>query len=304
LAVAYLKSMLKNGLGLGTFIYTDYFTINLYDLMKYESYYSELSSKRISYIDPQGCLNAITSSYQTGDSSVIPTLKIDWYNKVNYMSSDESTQRLAEVTIQLLDPLKYEAIDESKLQSICKNQNLNYHVYSPETTQQVSESYDNFKALGVDIYSPTDTFFTSKCYIYKNSTNEMDVPLVTRKTDIFLGTSYICGSGCTFNGTSKDSYVICNCEASYKSKIYIEQKSFDDYTLTNMDIINCTYEIVISSNIGFIILIIILILSVLSVIFAFFMFNRYLRKYFRDILYSDCNTLITKHTLDGQSKKL
>jgi hypothetical protein len=271
--------------------------------MKYESYYSELSSNKLSYINPQDCLKAIESKYQTGSSSVIPTIKIDWYNKVNYLQADSSSQRLSEITLQIFDPLKYNTLDISTIQDICTTSSsyFKYYVYSPFTTKTVSESYDTFKTIGIDIYDPTDTFFTSKCVIYKNTTSEMDVPLVTRKTDIFLGTSYICGDRCTFEGTSADSYVICNCSPSYKSKIYIEQKSFTDYTFTNMDIINCTYEIMINSNTGFIILIIILILFIASLVFAFFMFNRYLKKHFRDIIYADCNTLITKHTLNGQS---
>jgi hypothetical protein len=38
--------------------------------------------------------------------------------------------------------------------------------------------------------------------------------------------------------------------------------------------------------------------------FVNLMFNRYLRKYFRNILNSDRNTLIIKHTLDSKSKTL
>jgi hypothetical protein len=304
LALAYLKSIVISKYNLGVFIYTEYYTINLYDLNKYDSYFNDLKSNKISYVDPKNCLKAILANYKVTSSSPIPTVKIDWATKESFLSSDVDKPRLNEISFQILDPIGYSTVDISTLEDICTSSDsyFDFYVYSPYTTEQQLTTYNTYKELGIDVYNQTQPFFNSKCYIFKNSTNEMDVPLVTRKTDIFLGTSYICGDGCTFSGSLTDTnYIICNCAPSFDVKIYIEQKSFTDYSLTNMDIINCANGS-LNLNTGFIILIILLIVALVTIILICFFLRKYLRRNFKEVIYADCNTLISKNTIDKHCK--
>jgi hypothetical protein len=253
---------------------------------------------RASYIEPNNCLRDIRKYYNITEDSVIPTIKIDWYNNIDYNRTDIALDRLSEISFQILNPYDKKPVNESVFQTICNNSELTFYVNSPGNNKQMSLNYEKFKQIDVDIYDPSDRFFNDKCFIYKNETNTMDVPLVTRKTDIFLGTSYICGQNCTFNGTSIDNYVICKCPPTYHSKILVEHKSFDDYSHTNIDILSCVYKITIDSNIGFIVLIILFIITSVCITTSCLLFNKHLRIYLRDIIYSDCNTLITKHTIE------
>jgi hypothetical protein len=305
LCKSYLRALMINNIPLDAVIFTEYFGIYFYNMTNHEATYNSQIMNKLSYIDPNECLTAIQKLYRLKSDVPIPAYKVDWYSAFIYNPEDIGRQKLNEVTLQVFQPnsLLME-FDESFFTKNCQSETEYFDIYSYSAaiTDEITKKYMTYKELDIDITDPSHRFFNSKCFIFKNSTNQMDIPLVTRKRDIYLAISYNCGDGCTYKGNSEDNYVICTCRPRYFSKVYVEKKGFDDYSTNNMDIVTCAISL--ESNTGFIVVIVILAIGITAIVISIVLFKRTLVKNFKHVLYSDCNTLITKTTLVRRGRNL
>ena len=94
----------------------------------------------------------------------------------------------------------------------------------------------------VSIYNQSDPFYTDRCFVYQ--INQTDIPLNTRRTEIYPNKTTKCGNGCKIEGVTSDNYIKCDCSNPTKCLSgdmvqIIENSIIDALDTSNFAIIKC-----------------------------------------------------------------
>lgn len=169
--------------------------------------------------------------------------------------------------------------------SYCNNIELVIPIINlEESILNLSESYSQ---QGIDVFNSSDSFFNDRCYPYSDSENDTDIPVSSRREDIFKNVSF-CSNDCTYNGIDHDSLTVkCRCDTQNtdttiqstithdKSKITSSElvsEFTSSLTSTNLLVVTCINLIFnfksMRTNLGCIILFAILVTEILVFLYA------------------------------------
>jgi len=112
-----------------------------------------------------------------------------------------------------------------------------------------TKSYNYYIKDQVNIFNSTSEFYTDRCYVYKNRTTGLDMPLGTRVNSIFPGVGFSCGDNCEVSSITP-KYMVCRCTPRNFATGYVFNYTLPSPSNNNYDLLQCT-KVGVSGNIGF-----------------------------------------------------
>ena len=245
---------------------------NDYTFQLYPYNESLVGADNASSIDFNDCINTIKAlpQYKTTNEFIIVKLDI---NRTDALCPQTEYEILADDV-----PVDLSLCNETKLE-------VKYTI-TPNTTLINLTLVNEMFSKGIDIFNPNDPFFTDICYAFTTSNNS-DIPLKDRRTDIFQDVS-LCDTGCEYKSYEPITLEV-TCDCDIKEEIILTAtsptKEFFSSMLdkTNLKIVIC-YRLLFSidnyiNNIGFLLYACVLI--IMTLLFIFFCCN------FDDLLFTE-----------------
>ena len=146
---------------------------------------------------------------------------------------------------------------------------------------------------GIDIFDPTNDFYTDLCFHFKSPIDGKDIP-VKERIKLFFPNITLCDQGCFIKGVNLTTWkTICQCALNnlvnsnmFGNNVFIQQSLGewqDILTKTNVEVMKCYKDLfdkeMYKQNTGFIIIIILLIIKIFLIILYYCKFKNKIKRY-------------------------